>query len=184
MSKRVTNDSQSLDYKYPRSYFFPPFFTLQPNTTTRNAQFEKWSSFILSYCRHHRIWRLSIIDALDMPLFHNSELRKRLSLHDAREVVDWMTRQEGSERAEWIGKEGEKSVAWIYWRRPEEWAEVLGDWVGTLFSPRVRRGTELTGLQVEETGQKNTVLTLYELTEGETASSAGELLYMSEPRWG
>ncbi|KAA6411079.1 MAG: hypothetical protein FRX48_05390 [Lasallia pustulata] len=88
-----------------------------------------------------------------MPLFHNSELRKRLSLHDAREVVDWMTRQEGSERAEWIGKEGEKSVAWIYWRRPEEWAEVLGDWV-------------------EETGQKNTVLTLYELTEGDSTLSA------------
>ena len=182
MSKRATKDSQSLDFKYPRPYFFPPFFTLQPNTTTRNAQFDKWSSFILSYCRHSRIWKLSIIDALDTPLFHNSKLRKRLSLHDAREILDWMTKKEGAERAEWMGTEGEKSVAWIYWRRPEEWAEVLSGWVGALLSSRVGRGTELTGLQVEETGQKNTVLTLYELTEGDTTLSAGELLCRIESR--
>lgn len=181
MSKKTTADPSSMGFKYPRSYSFPPFFTLQPNTATRNAQFDKWSSFILSYCRHHRIWRLSIIDALDTPLFHNSELRKRLSLNDAREIVDWMTRAGGSERAEWIGREGEKTIAWIYWRRPEEWAEVLSDWVNTLLSFRVG-GTELTWLQIEETGQKNTVLTLYELTEGDTTLSAGELLFGTESR--
>ncbi|KAI4134569.1 MAG: hypothetical protein LQ347_001414 [Umbilicaria vellea] len=128
MSKRVVRDTEPSTFKYPRSYFFPPLFTLQPNTASRNAQFKKWSSLILSYCRHHRVWRLSIIDALDTPLFYNSELRKRLSLQDAREIVDWMTTREGSERAEWIGREGEKSIAWVYWRRPEEWAVVLADW--------------------------------------------------------
>ena len=143
MSKYPIKDTQTLAFKYPRSYSFPPFFTLQPNTATRHAQFTKWSSFILSYCRNHRIWRLSIIDALDTPLFYNSELRKRLSLHDAREIVDWMTKGEGAERAEWIGREGEKSVAWMYWRRPEEWAELLSDWVGAL---ALFRETELTSL--------------------------------------
>lgn len=46
------------------------------------------------------------------------------------------------------GKEGTGDVFWIYWRTPEEWAEMVEAWV-------------------EETAQKNSVLTLYELTEGE-----------------
>lgn len=91
--------------------------------------------------------------------------------------MDWMAKSEedggGGRRAEWIsggagavsgtgeGAGGSgvggavaagKIVAWIWWRRPEEWAELLADWA-------------------EETGQKNTVLTLYELMEGEATSS-------------
>jgi len=59
-------------------------------------------------------------------------------------------------RAEWIGngKGGAEdgNVAWIWWRNPEEWAGAIAEWV-------------------EETGQKNTVLTLYELTESEATLS-------------
>ena len=37
---------------------------------------------------------------------------------------------EGGKRAEWIGGEGGgKGVVWIWWRRPEEWAGVILDWV-------------------------------------------------------
>lgn len=45
-----------------------------------------------------------------------------------------------------------KTVAWIWWRRPEEWAGILADWI-------------------ENTGQKNVVLTVYELVEGEATMS-------------
>ncbi|MCJ1360418.1 MAG: hypothetical protein MMC33_010423 [Icmadophila ericetorum] len=75
-----------------------------------------------------------------------------MTLVEVRVILDWMTGEEGAQRAEWVGKEGVKETAWIYWRRPEEWAEVLSNWV-------------------EETAQKNIVLTLYELTEGETTLS-------------
>ena len=71
-------------------------------------------------------------------------------------------RKEG--RAEWIGSgsgrkgEGdERNTAWIWWRNPEEWAGAIAEWV-------------------EETGQKNTVLTLYELTESEATLSQGMCL--------
>jgi ESCRT-II complex subunit VPS25 len=50
---------------------------------------------ILSYCRHHRLWRLSVIDAIDTLLFSNAKLKRKLRLDDAREVLDWMTRKEG-----------------------------------------------------------------------------------------
>lgn len=38
-----------------------------------------------------------------------------------------MAGEEGGRRAEWIGAD---SVAcWVFWRRPEEWAEVVAAWV-------------------------------------------------------
>ena len=73
-----------------------------------------------------------------------------------------MTRDEGGRRAEWIegggggggGKKATGGTAWVYWKRPEEWADVIGGWV-------------------EDTGQKNTVLTLYELMNGEMTVGQG-----------
>ncbi|KAH8808420.1 putative vacuolar protein-sorting-associated protein [Xylogone sp. PMI_703] len=141
-------------FKFPREYYFPPFFTRQPISTTFHAQTQKWATLILAYCRAHKLWKLSLIDALDTELFWNKAIGKKMSLNDAREIVDFM-RKDG--RAEWVGAtskgtEGEKNVAWIYWRNPEEWAGVIADWV-------------------DETAQKNTVLTLYELAEGEATIS-------------
>lgn len=72
-----------------------------------------------------------------------------------------MTTPEGGNRAEWItstsssnkkvvkGEEGgEVGKCYIYWRKPEEWASVIEEWV-------------------DRTGQKGTVLTLYEITESD-----------------
>ena len=67
-----------------------------------------------------------------------------------------MASPEGGNRAEWItsGKkskdEGEGGRAWIFWRTPQEWAGALEEWV-------------------DRTGQKGTVLTLYEITEGDAS---------------
>ena len=136
-------------------YNFPATWTLQPNLATRDRQFKHWSSFIQRYCQSHRLWRLSVSDALQSALFHNSALRKRLNQTDVLEVLNWMSREEGGKRVEWVGGErGQRDVCWVLWRRPEEWAEVIVGWV-------------------EETGQKGVVLTLYELTEGETTTQQG-----------
>ncbi|KAH0565394.1 hypothetical protein GP486_001211 [Trichoglossum hirsutum] len=135
-------------FTFPREYHFPPFFTRQRNAITYTAQCQKWSKLILDYCRAKRIWRLSLVDAIDGELFWNKSLNRRLSLADAREIIDVMKTKEG--RAEWVSKD--KNVALVYWRNPEEWATVIGDWI-------------------EETAQRNTVLTLYELTEGYLTAS-------------
>ncbi|KAJ5190786.1 uncharacterized protein N7498_009771 [Penicillium cinerascens] len=145
-------------FPFPATYNFPPFFTPQPNTNTRHSQLQKWSSLIQAWCRHHRQYRLSLIEAIDTPLFHNSQLRKRLDLREARAVIDWMAKSEsqgGDGRAEWIeapGNQAPKTVAWIWWRRPEEWADVIADWV-------------------EGTGQRGVVLTVYELIQGDASAS-------------
>ncbi|KAJ6004478.1 hypothetical protein N7522_006123 [Penicillium canescens] len=157
----------TLPFPFPREHNWPPFFTPQPNTTTRQDQLRKWSDLIQSWCRHHRQYRLSLIEAVESPLFHNATLRKRLDIREARAVVDWMTKSEeeggGGRRAEWIPDagggssagvmgssqgQGPRAVAWIWWKRPEEWADLLVEWV-------------------EGTGQRGSVLTVYELIQGE-----------------
>ncbi|KAJ5297624.1 hypothetical protein N7508_007873 [Penicillium antarcticum] len=161
----------TLPFPFPREHNWPPFFTPQPNTTTRQDQLRKWSDLIQSWCRHHRQYRLSLIEAVESPLFFNATLRKRLDIREARAVVDWMTKSEeeggGGRRAEWIpdaggglssgvmgGAQGQgpRAVAWIWWKRPEEWADLLVEWV-------------------EGTGQRGSVLTVYELIQGEGTAS-------------
>lgn len=41
----------------------------------------------------------------------------------------------GGKRAEWVeGLAGkEKTLAWIWWRRPEEWAALIAGWVSACF---------------------------------------------------
>ncbi|KAK2002336.1 ESCRT-II complex subunit [Colletotrichum falcatum] len=167
-------------FPFPREYSFPPFFTRQTNLTTHHAQLVKWSDLILAYCRHHRIFKLALgaaipsatsalphalpnhNNAAEEPttfspatanssaaaapeeLFHNRVLNKRLSLADAREVLDFM-RKDGRAEALPAGTD----VFWVYWRTPDEWAALVEGWI-------------------EETAQKGVVLTLYELTEGES----------------
>ncbi|CAI6241836.1 unnamed protein product [Periconia digitata] len=150
-------------YTPPTIFSFPPFFTLQPNPTTRSSQLHSWSTHIQSYARSHRLFTLSLIDALPTPsLFTNPTISRSLSLRDARAVLNFMASPEGGNRAEWFptsssstakktgaaGDEAGGGKAWIYWRRPEEWAAVLEEWV-------------------DRTGQKGTVLTLYEIVESD-----------------
>jgi ESCRT-II complex subunit VPS25 len=138
--------STATEFVFPQIHSFPPFYTLQPNALTRTSQLRSWSSLIQAYCRHYRLFKLTLVEALDSTLFYNPATRKRLSAKDAKDVLDYMVSKEGEERAEWIGSQ--KAAAWIWWRKPEEWAALLEHWVN-------------------DTGQKGTVLTLYELLEGE-----------------
>lgn len=156
-STAVETSASPAGFQFPPHYSFPPFFNLQPVLATRTSQLQSWSILIQSYCRHNRIYTLTLIDALSTPLFSNSQLGRKLSLRDARAVIQWMTTPEGGNRAEWVstgnkksGREdgGEAGKCWIFWRRPEEWASAIEEWV-------------------DRTGQKGTVLTLYEITESD-----------------
>jgi len=127
------SSSNETTFTFPTFYFFPPFFTRQPNSSTHHAQLQKWSSLIQSYCRYYRIFKLSLTDSLDSDLFHNKKIGKRLAREDAREVVEFM-RREG--RAEWIGEGGSKGKGvgeggefWVWWRNVEEWASLIAEWV-------------------------------------------------------
>ncbi|KAI1369902.1 ESCRT-II complex subunit-domain-containing protein [Xylaria arbuscula] len=177
-SSSSNNNTKSTNtFQFPREYHFPPFFTRQPNLSTRHSQHLKWAHLILSYCAHHKLYKLSLTSPSTADLFHNRHIDRRLSLADAREVLEFL-RRDG--RVEYI-KSGNSSataaalnsltgvgddggddsgggggdVVWVYWRTPEEWASLIESWV-------------------EETAQKGTVLTLYELSQGEDTTGTGK----------
>ncbi|KAK5002234.1 hypothetical protein LTR28_011669 [Elasticomyces elasticus] len=150
----------SASYTPPPYTSYPPFYTLQPNATTRSRQLSLWSSYILSYTRSQtpRIFRLNLSTALDSSLFHNRTISRRLGERDARTVLDWMASRDGGTRVEWIGsgkgKSGarEQSACWVFWKTPAEWGDAIYNWV-------------------DATGQKGSILTLYELRQGDAVQS-------------
>lgn len=143
--------SSPASFTFPREYHFPAFFTRQTNLTTHHAQLTKWSALILAYARHNRLFRLALSTAPESEIFCNRRIDRRLAAADIRDVVDFM-RKEG--RAEFVG--GGNDVVFLYWRKPEEWAGVVESYV-------------------EGTGQKGSVLTVYELTSGEGTKGNGKL---------
>ncbi|KAF8418041.1 ESCRT-II complex, vps25 subunit, partial [Tirmania nivea] len=146
---------------FPPQYTFPPFFTRQPNSTTWASQRLLWATFILQYCRARKIWKAQLSEVLESELFYNRALGRRLKPADAVEILSWMS-AEG--QIEWekcdattttTPAASSKSVFYIYWRRADEWANLIYDWI-------------------DSTGQKNAVLTLYEISEGDLSVSQAE----------
>ncbi|KAG5992383.1 hypothetical protein E4U52_002844 [Claviceps spartinae] len=141
-------------FSFPREYNFPAFFTPQPNLTTLHAQQSKWASLILSYTRHHRIFKLSLSTASETELFHNARLDRRLSTKDIQAVIELMRKDGRAEYASGSASgsgsrfRGTKDVVFIYWKKPEEWAALIEKYV-------------------YDTAQKGCVLTVYEISEGE-----------------
>ncbi|KAF3905421.1 hypothetical protein ABW20_dc0100799 [Dactylellina cionopaga] len=142
-----SQDKPSLPSYYPEFYTFPPFYSRQKNATLWSSQLSQWRSFILGYCRAHKVWRLNLVDAMGTELFHCKSINRKLPLPTIREIVDDLVQ---TSNAEWLSPE--KSSAYIYWRTPEDFASQIYAWI-------------------DETGQKNTVLTLLELTEGDNTTN-------------
>lgn len=147
------------DFQWPWQYSFPPFFTLQPNTDTRQKQIEAWCSLILAYCRHHNIFVLDLPSAQSksLPLFHNQDIERRLSSDALKAVFDQL---HSRGQCEWLdGKIKNSSL--IYWKTPTEWGNLIYNWaVGT--------------------GNTNTVCTFFELKEGDDV--AGEEFFGIDDR--
>jgi len=124
----------------------PPFFTLQPNASTQAVQIQHWTRLILSYARHRRLFTLRIEDCeatgsdWDEILRNDRINRKVLPQH----MTALMASMVAQNVAAYEPPKQTRSIL-LYWRLPEEWAEVLHDWV-------------------TETGQLNTILTFFEIS--------------------
>ncbi|PNH03248.1 Vacuolar protein sorting-associated protein 25 [Tetrabaena socialis] len=127
---------------------------LQPVKETRDKQVSLWCSLILSYCQHTKSY---VIDTQgDSPLFVNDSINRKLN-SEAR--ISFLDELVGQGRAEWLDKG--KTQCLIFWKRVDEWAAVLMDFVKTyglsqsvmtldeLTSGDDVRGTELFGLHHE-----------------------------------
>jgi ESCRT-II complex subunit VPS25 len=144
-------------FKFPQIFEFPPFFSKQINERTWNAQLEYWDKLILDYCSHYRIWTLDINEEVTkggQALFSNPRIDRTLKKEIIHEVLEYMVDQGHAEWAS-IGSNDRrqdefkgKSTVLIYFKRPEEWANLISKYI-------------------DSTGQNGTVVTMYELAEGE-----------------
>ncbi|RCI04556.1 hypothetical protein CU098_002262, partial [Rhizopus stolonifer] len=123
----------------------------QITDATWKSQVAQWETFILAYARQNRLFRLDVHQATTpggYAIFENKKINRNLSFETLQSIVDEMA-QKGT--AEWEGgSKGGKTEALLYWHTPEDWANLIWDWIN-------------------QTGQNNQIVTFYELTHGELA---------------
>ncbi len=139
-------------FLFPPYTQFPPFYTLQPNLQTRVRQLELWSALLTSYFKFNTLFRLNL-SSPPPDLFTNAALNRSLKPSDQRILLDHLSKPENGSVVEYIpptskGKGEQSTACYVWWRSAQEWANLLASWV-------------------DETGQEGTVLTLYELREGD-----------------
>uniref|UniRef100_A0A674D4S0 Vacuolar protein-sorting-associated protein 25 n=1 Tax=Salmo trutta TaxID=8032 RepID=A0A674D4S0_SALTR len=113
-----------MSFEWPWQYNFPPFFTLQPNVDTRQKQLAAWCFLALSYCRHHKLYTLDIMEVQECPVFNHKNIDRKLST-EAILIVFEELRKKGN--LEWLDKN--KTQCLVMWRRPEEWGKLIYQWV-------------------------------------------------------
>ncbi|KAI0642006.1 ESCRT-II complex vps25 subunit [Trametes meyenii] len=131
----------------PSIHSAPPFFTQQPNPATQASVAQNWTRLILSYARHKGLFALRTEDA-DAPggdwdeILRNPRINRRLlSSHLNAILADMVERGHAV-----YEPPRQTSSVLLYWRSPEEWAQVLYDWANSM-------------------GQLNTIMTFYEIVE-------------------
>ncbi|GIL95449.1 hypothetical protein Vretimale_1463 [Volvox reticuliferus] len=141
-------------FTFPYFFNYPPYFTLQPVKETRDKQVALWCSLILSFCQSTKTYIIDVQS--ESRLFSNDSINRKLSYEARAAILDELVAQG---RAEWVDKS--KTQCLIFWKRVEEWAAVLMDFVRTFgLSDSVMtmdelvggddvRGTELFGLHTE-----------------------------------
>ncbi|XP_023017760.2 vacuolar protein sorting 25 [Leptinotarsa decemlineata] len=140
-----------VDIEWPWQYNFPPFFTLQPHPETRSKQVAAWKSLILNYCDKSRTYIIDVREASQIPLFNNSSINRKLEQSVIISIFGELQKTGNAAPIDKLKNRWE-----IYWHTIEEWASTIYN-------------------SICDRGMANTVVTLYELTQGE--DFAEELFY-------
>jgi len=137
----------STGFLLPSIHSAAPFFTQQPNANTQANQTEQWIRLILAYARYRRLFTLRIEDAettgneWDEVLWNERINRRLLPSHLSYLFTEMIAKN----MAAYEPVKQTRSIL-LYWRLPEEWAEVLHEWATS-------------------TAQLNIILTFYEITD-------------------
>jgi len=145
----------SKTYQFPSFYDMPPSFTIQPVLSTRKKQLQLWIDLICDYSKMNKKYEYDLVEVAKTALFHNARINRKLSVESIRMIFDEVVSQG---YGEW---NKEKSRISIYWRKPEEWGNLIYKWVMSL-------------------GKLNSVLTVYEIQQGSDAE--GQEFYELETR--
>ncbi|KZP17555.1 ESCRT-II complex, vps25 subunit [Athelia psychrophila] len=142
-----TTHTTPTGFLLPSIHSTPPFFTQQRNPSTLSTQTEQWTRLITAYARYRKLFMLRIEDAETTggewdEVLRNERINRRIMPSHLSYIFADMVAKNVA------GYEPPKQTRSIlvYWRLPEEWAEVLHGWVTS-------------------TAQLNTIMTFYEITD-------------------
>ncbi|PIL24802.1 hypothetical protein GSI_12688 [Ganoderma sinense ZZ0214-1] len=141
----------------PSIHSGPPFFTQQPSPSSRKIATDNWTRLILSYARHQKLFVLRTEDA-DIPggewddVLSNPRINRKIRAPHLAAVIAHMV---ATDQAVY-DPPNQTSAVLLYWRTPEEWAQVLYDWASS-------------------TGHLNTIMTFYEIVEPPVPSPLSDL---------
>ena len=127
----------SSGFPFGSLHSFPPFFTPQPHSQTSEAQQTTWCKLILDYCQAHRKFTIDWAseEELNSDLFHNRTIDRRISSAFLKVLLSklvsqgsavWDLSSGGNRKA---GSKPEPTKVIIYWRKPDEWGELIYQWV-------------------------------------------------------
>lgn len=144
---QLTTHTTPSGFRLPSIHAAHAFFTEQPNPTTQSVFTDNWTRLILSYARHRRLFVIRVEDAEVAggdwdEILRNERINRRVLPSYLNSLISAMVSRN---LAYYEPPKQTRSVI-LLWRLPEEWADVLHSW-----------GTA--------TGQLNTILTLYEITD-------------------
>ncbi|KAF8902415.1 ESCRT-II complex subunit-domain-containing protein [Gymnopilus junonius] len=148
----------------PSIHSAPPFFTEQPNPTTQSTATEQWIRLILTYARHKKLFNLRVEDAEIAEsdweeILRNERINRRILPNHLSNIIATMV---SKNLAAYEPPKQARSVL-VFWRLPEEWAEVLYDWV------------RLYQLVSCFHWPLNTILTFYDITDPPSGSPLGNI---------
>lgn len=147
MAARALSDQPFIyqGFQFPSFHSFPPMYTRQPVLETRQQQEKLWTELILSFCRHFKFYVLDIDEAIaSWPLFKHERNQRQL---EREHILELLEKLESQGNLEWIDKKT-KRQARIIWRTPEQWGNLIYEWA-------------------VKTGHLNTVITVWDLREGD-----------------
>ncbi|KAJ4474971.1 ESCRT-II complex vps25 subunit [Lentinula aciculospora] len=148
----LSTHTTTTDFLLPSIHSAPPFFTQQLHPASLSIATEQWIQLILKYARHRRLFTIKVEDSEAPGNNWDEVLRnERINRKVLPSYLTYILAQMVSKKlAVYEPPKQDRSVL-IYWRLPEEWAEVLHDWVSS-------------------TGNLNTIMTFYEITDPPIAS--------------
>ncbi|KAJ6619547.1 ESCRT-II complex vps25 subunit [Mycena sp. CBHHK59/15] len=131
----------------PSTHSAPPFFTQQHHPTTHATVTEQWITLILAYARYRKLFVLRVEDAESADnewceVLRNERINRKLLPSYLSVIMAAMV----SKNVAAYDPLGQTRSVLLYWRLPEDWAEVLHGWAVS-------------------TGQLNTILTFYEISD-------------------
>lgn len=155
-SSAPSGSSKAASFTYPPLFSFPPFFTIQPHPATQSTQLAQWTQLVLKWCAANRVFYLDAARDDPISLWRNSRIQRALGGEGRRTLLTHMVAEEnaawesgavasapkssgggGSSRLGGSSKANAglssstttTSKALIYWRKPQEWGDLIYQWV-------------------------------------------------------